>query len=92
MMHGPMSVKSPNNISKWQMGFNSAFKGFNCQSSKFTFRCHTLGKEAACKEILVSSFFPQGLKRPWRKAERSPYLPPRLRMNGVMPPLHHIPS
>jgi hypothetical protein len=22
-----MNVKSPNNISKWQMGFNSAFKG-----------------------------------------------------------------
>jgi hypothetical protein len=26
-MHGPMNVKSPNNASKWQMGFNSAFKG-----------------------------------------------------------------
>jgi hypothetical protein len=26
-MHGPISVKSANNISKWQMGFNSAFKG-----------------------------------------------------------------
>ena len=26
-MHGPMNFKSPNNISKWQMGFNSAFKG-----------------------------------------------------------------
>jgi hypothetical protein len=25
-MHGPINVKSPNNISKWQMGFNSAFK------------------------------------------------------------------
>jgi hypothetical protein len=23
----PINVKSPNNISKWQMGFNSAFKG-----------------------------------------------------------------
>jgi hypothetical protein len=22
-----MNVKSPNNISEWQMGFNSAFKG-----------------------------------------------------------------
>ena len=31
-MHGPMKVKSPNNISKWQMGFNSAVKGLidNC--------------------------------------------------------------
>jgi hypothetical protein len=27
MMHGAINVKSPNNISKWQMGFNSAFKG-----------------------------------------------------------------
>jgi hypothetical protein len=27
MMHGPINVKSPNNISKWQMRFNSAFKG-----------------------------------------------------------------
>jgi hypothetical protein len=26
-MHGPINVKSPNNISKWHMGFNSAFKG-----------------------------------------------------------------
>jgi hypothetical protein len=26
-MHLPIKVKSPNNISKWQMGFNSAFKG-----------------------------------------------------------------
>jgi hypothetical protein len=27
MMHGPMNVKSPNNTSKWQMGFNLVFKG-----------------------------------------------------------------
>jgi hypothetical protein len=26
-MHGDINVKSPNNTSKWQMGFNSAFKG-----------------------------------------------------------------
>jgi hypothetical protein len=26
-MHVPINVKSPNNTSKWQMGFNSAFKG-----------------------------------------------------------------
>jgi fructose-1,6-bisphosphatase len=25
-MHGPINVKSPNNIRKWQMGFNSAYK------------------------------------------------------------------
>jgi hypothetical protein len=29
-MHGPINVKSSNNnISKWQMGFNSAFNGLN---------------------------------------------------------------
>jgi hypothetical protein len=26
-MHRPLNVKSPNNTSKWQMGFNSAFEG-----------------------------------------------------------------
>jgi hypothetical protein len=26
-MHGPINVKSPNNTSKWQLGFNSAFNG-----------------------------------------------------------------
>ena len=26
-MHVPINVKSPINISEWQMGFNSAFKG-----------------------------------------------------------------
>ena len=26
-VHLPINVKSPNNISEWQMGFNSAFKG-----------------------------------------------------------------
>jgi hypothetical protein len=33
-MHGPINVKSPNNISKWQMGFNSAFKGLIQLSKK----------------------------------------------------------
>jgi hypothetical protein len=28
-MHGPINVKSPNIISKWQMGFNSVFKELN---------------------------------------------------------------
>jgi hypothetical protein len=36
-MHGPINVKSPNNISKWQMGFNSAFKGLrSCGKGKFS--------------------------------------------------------
>jgi hypothetical protein len=29
-MHGPINVKSPNNTSKWQMRFNSAFKELKC--------------------------------------------------------------
>ena len=33
-MHGPMNVKSPNNTSTWQMGFNSAFKGLNNKRRK----------------------------------------------------------
>jgi hypothetical protein len=32
MMHGPINFKSPNNISKLQMGFNSAFKGLKSRS------------------------------------------------------------
>jgi hypothetical protein len=28
-MHKPINIKSPNNTSKWQIGFNSAFKGLN---------------------------------------------------------------
>jgi hypothetical protein len=35
-MHVPINVKSPNNINKWQMGFNSAFKGLNYLSWNFT--------------------------------------------------------
>jgi hypothetical protein len=31
-MHGPINVKTPNNTSKWQMGFNSAFKWLNLLS------------------------------------------------------------
>jgi hypothetical protein len=35
-MHEPINVKSPNNISKWQMGFNSAFKGLKYTTSLST--------------------------------------------------------
>jgi hypothetical protein len=31
-MHVLINVKSPHNISKWQMGFNSAFKGLTVTS------------------------------------------------------------
>jgi hypothetical protein len=33
-MHVPINVKSLNNFSKWQMGFNSAFKGLMCVGLK----------------------------------------------------------
>ena len=32
-MHGTINVKSPNNISEWQMGFNSAFKGLSVETN-----------------------------------------------------------
>jgi hypothetical protein len=38
-MHGPINVKSPNSISKWQMGFNSAFKRLNAELNPI---CHLL--------------------------------------------------
>jgi hypothetical protein len=34
-MHVLINVKSPNNISKWQMGFNSAFKGLIVDRSDY---------------------------------------------------------
>jgi hypothetical protein len=38
-MHGPINVKSPNNTRKWQMGFNSAFKGLILmQKMKYIFK------------------------------------------------------
>jgi hypothetical protein len=40
-MHGPINVKSPNNISKWQMGFNSAFKGLNRLNGNFSSYMYT---------------------------------------------------
>jgi len=40
-MHVPINVKSPNNTSKWQMGFNSAFKGLNnLFNGAAFFKCH----------------------------------------------------
>jgi hypothetical protein len=41
-MHLPINVKSPNNISKWQMGFNSAFKWLNLSNSVRLNKCAAL--------------------------------------------------
>jgi len=37
-MHGPINVKSPNNISERQMGFNSAFKGLKVKVKESHYR------------------------------------------------------
>jgi hypothetical protein len=41
-MHLPINLKYPNNISKWQMEFNSAFKGLTAtnKSSVFSIKQH----------------------------------------------------
>jgi hypothetical protein len=42
-MYGTINVKSPNNTIKWQMGFNSAFKGLNFLQVRYGHKCeHTL--------------------------------------------------
>jgi hypothetical protein len=38
-MHGPINFKSANNISKWQMRFNSAFKGLNIRDARADLPC-----------------------------------------------------
>jgi hypothetical protein len=45
-MHVPINVKSPNNISKWQMGFNSAFKGLRDPSGSVSYFYHMTLTEA----------------------------------------------
>jgi hypothetical protein len=35
-MHGSINVKSPNNPSRWQMRFNSAFRGLKGKISSFS--------------------------------------------------------
>jgi len=58
-MHGPINVKSPNNISKWQMGFNSAFKGLKDPAISWA-----IWKESIIycpipfRAILILSFYP----------------------------------
>jgi hypothetical protein len=50
-MHGPINVKSPNNISKWQMGFNSAFKAFRSFLSSVKVTCYILPRPEGIKEV-----------------------------------------
>jgi hypothetical protein len=37
-MHLPINVKSPNNITNWQMRFNSAFKGLKVKVKQSHYR------------------------------------------------------
>jgi hypothetical protein len=58
-MHGPINVKFPNNISKWQMGFNSAFKGLIPlkTNSTLTFKQKiTVSEEASANTVLGRNF------------------------------------
>jgi hypothetical protein len=48
-MHGPINFKFPNNNSKWQMGFNSAFKGLMYTLFKLNIR-------VAVKKYSISGF------------------------------------
>jgi hypothetical protein len=43
-MRGSINIKSPDNTSKWQMGFNSVFKGLrNIEIINSTTRSHLVG-------------------------------------------------
>jgi hypothetical protein len=53
-MHGPINVKSPNNTSKWQMGFNSAFKGLIPEES---FMCYSERRATRARFYLCTSTF-----------------------------------
>jgi hypothetical protein len=58
-MHGPINVKSPNNTNKWQMGFNSGFKGltftmsYSFAEAKSVF---TLNFDISIKFDIISAF------------------------------------
>jgi hypothetical protein len=50
-MHVPINFKSPNNIRKWQMGFNSAFNPLNTKLNPI---CHFLALLGAHPILHVS--------------------------------------
>jgi hypothetical protein len=54
-MHLPINVKSPNNISKWQIGFNSAFKGLTL-SNRIFFLFVLGGKEVGGLLVIILQF------------------------------------
>jgi hypothetical protein len=64
-MHVPINVKSPNNISEFQMGFNSTFKGLinydaiiSYITSVFVFVCeYCCHRYLACKSHIFRAGF-----------------------------------
>ena len=56
-MHVPINVKSPNNISEWQMGFNSAFKGLKKTliNNGYEFKKYFSVMEVITKQVSLSS-------------------------------------
>jgi hypothetical protein len=58
-MHGPINVKSSINISKWQMGFNSAFKGLMAPEDEGLWLYSTnIEREIQSLPLVVSQNFP----------------------------------
>ena len=55
-MHVPINVKSPNNISEWQMGFNSAFKGLMFSLVIIFFPSCTIHVTKACDSYSLYFF------------------------------------
>jgi hypothetical protein len=63
-MHVLINVKSSNNISKWQVGFNSAFKGLNAEFQV------TFAKFCMCLKYVVPTFVYFGeLREVWRRKQ-----------------------
>jgi hypothetical protein len=60
-MHVPINVKSPNNISKWQMGFNSAFKGL--MTSIILQKIHYCWEHTLLEALTDSKRIPWNAKR-----------------------------
>jgi hypothetical protein len=52
-MHGPINVKSPNNTSKWQMGFNSAFKGLKTLQGKEKIKKKCFETTSLCLQLFL---------------------------------------
>jgi hypothetical protein len=54
-MHGPINIRSPNDISKWQMGFNSAFKGLILVVKRKSFYMYEFQSKISGKGLIGKS-------------------------------------